>query len=118
VVPVVQDALTGLMGETGVLPEDVQRYRDAGYQTLTGADLDFLDAVVARVEAEHPATGWAQPGSEGSVPSAHLDVARTICRRAELALWEVGGPPDLPARYLNRLADVLWLLARAEAAVS
>lgn len=115
-IPVIQDALTGLMGETGILPEDAQRYRDAGYQIIKDADLEFLDAAVTRIEAVHPASGWAQPGSEGSPAAAHLDVARTTCRRAERTLWQADETPGLPAQYLNRLSDVLWLLARAEAA--
>jgi cob(I)alamin adenosyltransferase len=46
-------------------------------------------------------------------------VARTVCRRAERAVVSLDGTPEaLPnpniVRYLNRLSDVLWLMARME----
>jgi cob(I)alamin adenosyltransferase len=48
--------------------------------------------------------------------SAALDVARTICRRAErqvCALRETNGLPNAETLvYLNRLSDLLWLMAR------
>jgi cob(I)alamin adenosyltransferase len=53
------------------------------------------------------------------VPSAHLDFARTVCRRAErsvVALLRTGALADSQAVvYLNRLSDLLWLMARAVA---
>ena len=60
-------------------------------------------------------TEFVVPGE--TVVSAALEVARTIIRRAErraVALQAAGlipGPHLLP--YLNRLADLLWVLARA-----
>ena len=61
----------------------------------------------------------ALPGAGGSLGGAHCDVARTICRRAERALMELHGtenavPNSEVVRYLNRLSDVLWLMARME----
>jgi cob(I)alamin adenosyltransferase len=52
----------------------------------------------------------------GSAQSAHLHLARTVCRRAERAVLAMG---DAPARkevviYLNRLSDLLFTLARKE----
>ena len=61
---------------------------------------------------------WALPGAAGSLAGAHADLARAVCRRAERAINGLGGEAALPnteiARFLNRLADVLWLLARWE----
>lgn len=51
----------------------------------------------------------------GSVPSAHLHVARTVCRRAErLVVALAGSSPDFDQIiiYLNRLSDLLFILAR------
>ena len=63
-------------------------------------------------------THWAVPGAEGSMTRAHLDVARTVARRAErdaLLLHEDGGEvPETVRLFLNRLSDLLWILARAE----
>jgi cob(I)alamin adenosyltransferase len=84
-------------------------------QRLTPADLAGLDAEVARIEARPGLLNdWALPG-ETRVGS-FLDVARTVCRRAErrvVALVDRGEETDvLGVEYLNRLADVLWLWAR------
>ena len=53
----------------------------------------------------------------GTPGSALLHVARTVVRRAERSTWaareageEVG---ELPGAYLNRLSDLLFILARA-----
>jgi cob(I)alamin adenosyltransferase len=54
----------------------------------------------------------------GSPLSALLQVARTVVRRAERSAWSaVDANPEgvslLPAKYLNRLSDLLFILARA-----
>ncbi len=53
----------------------------------------------------------------GTPTAAHLHVARTVCRRAERAGWaarEVHGDAmnPLALTYLNRLSDLLFILAR------
>ena len=51
------------------------------------------------------------------MPSAQLDFARTVCRRAErsvVGVLKTGTLSDSQAVvYLNRLSDLLWLIARA-----
>ena len=58
----------------------------------------------------------------GSVGAAHLHVARTVVRRAERTAWQAverfglqppGGLNPLAITYLNRLSDLLFILARA-----
>jgi cob(I)alamin adenosyltransferase len=54
----------------------------------------------------------------GSPLSALLHVARTVARRAERSAWAAieQHPSDvstLPAKYLNRLSDLLFILCRA-----
>lgn len=81
--------------------------------------------MVERLEAEIDASVEAHPlPNEFIVPgatpaSAALDVARATCRRAErraVALSETGHEVNPDAlRYLNRLSDLLFVLARAEA---
>jgi cob(I)alamin adenosyltransferase len=54
----------------------------------------------------------------GSALSALLHVARTVVRRAERSAWAAveahpKGVSVLPAKYLNRLSDLLFILSRA-----
>lgn len=61
-----------------------------------------------------PLTSFVLPG--GTAAAAHLHVARTVCRRAEIAAWTLAAQePVNPAalRYLNRLSDLLFVAARA-----
>jgi cob(I)alamin adenosyltransferase len=111
----VQKQLVTLMGELAVAPEDLARYRAAEkYPKLEQSALAQLDALVVRIEGGTIAyDGWATPGA--SVASAALDVARTVCRRAERRVVDLPDPNEsngLTIRYLNRLSDVLWLMAR------
>jgi cob(I)alamin adenosyltransferase len=74
-----------------------------------------LDALVERFESEPDILrDWSIPGEFRG--SATFDVARTICRRAErAAVRYVTGGGVVQAtvlEYLNRLSDVLWLIAR------
>ncbi|MBY6414029.1 cob(I)yrinic acid a,c-diamide adenosyltransferase [Rhodococcus sp. BP-252] len=62
-----------------------------------------------------PLTSFILPG--GTPSGALLHAARTVCRRAERAAWAaVDASPDttnaLPAKYLNRLSDLLFILSR------
>lgn len=62
-----------------------------------------------------PLNSFILPG--GTPLSALLHVARTVTRRAERSAWiAVNAHPDtvsaLPARYLNRLSDLLFILCR------
>ena len=82
---------------------------------VTDAMVDRLTAEVDRIEAiDGVLNDWSLPGE---LPAASaLDVARTVCRRAERAAVRLGEsgvavePPLLA--YLNRLSDLLWLLGR------
>jgi cob(I)alamin adenosyltransferase len=111
----IQKDLVALMGELATLPEDLERYVKDGYAVLTGKMTERLEGLVKEIEAQKISfKGWATPG--GSVHSAALDVARTVCRRAErdvCALKETGQlANDEILIYLNRLSDLLWLFAR------
>jgi len=109
----VQKQLVALMGELAVAPEDLARYRATEkYPKLEESALAQLDALVVTIEGEKiKFEGWATPGA--SVASAALDVARTVCRRAERCVVELADEENaLAIRYLNRLSDVLWLMAR------
>jgi cob(I)alamin adenosyltransferase len=60
-----------------------------------------------------PLTSFILPG--GTPKSSALHVARTVCRRAErrvVSLQHDVGLPELVVIYLNRLSDLLFMLAR------
>ncbi|MGW0172206.1 cob(I)yrinic acid a,c-diamide adenosyltransferase [Rhodococcus sp. NPDC003322] len=66
-------------------------------------------------EELEPLNSFILPG--GTVLAAQLHVARTVVRRAERAAWAAvdAAPEDtsvLPAKYLNRLSDLLFILGR------
>ena len=112
----VQRALVGLMGELAVAPEDLHRYEADGYAKLKEEDLELVDRQIEKMEKSAPkAKGWSTPG--GTMAGAALDLARTVCRRAEREVWKLekaqGNIRSLIPRYLNRLSDFLWLLERA-----
>jgi cob(I)alamin adenosyltransferase len=74
---------------------------------------------VARIEAEcdranaklEPLKSFVLPG--GSDLAARLFIARAVCRRAERVVLHVEGASPLVPVYLNRLSDLLFILARA-----
>jgi cob(I)alamin adenosyltransferase len=88
---------------------------EAGVSRVEDAMVDALDARIDACVERHPLPQhFVVPG--GNRAAAALDLARTICRRAEryvVAMDRSGMlPDDAPVRYLNRCADYLYVLAR------
>jgi cob(I)alamin adenosyltransferase len=113
----IQQDLVSLMGELATAVEDLPRYVKDGYTLVTSAMTHKLDAVVKEIEAQSITfKGWATPGNTHN--AAALDVARTVCRRAERRVVALQDAEQLHNAeiiiYLNRLADLLWLMARWE----
>jgi len=111
----IQKDLVILMGELATLPQDLQRYRADGFPTVSSALVAKLDAWVAEIEAQKVSLkGWATPGE--TAEAATLDLARSVCRRAERRVCALMPAGELPnpeiLTYLNRLSDLLWLMAR------
>lgn len=85
---------------------------------VSRVDDAMVDAVAERIDASvvrHPLPKhFVVPG--GSRAAAAIDLARAVCRRAEravVAMERQGRLPDpAPLRYLNRVADELYVLAR------
>ena len=111
-----QQQLFALMGEIATLTEDRARYEADGFRMLSQEETDDLTKATLQIESDLNARfkDWAVPGASASLASAHLDHARTLCRRAERAVHTIAEPTlALPATFLNRLSDYLWLQARA-----
>lgn len=78
---------------------------------LTDAPVARLEAEIAAMNADlPPLTSFILPGGTGAAAWAHM--ARTIVRRAERAVVGVAGLNPALRRYLNRLSDHLFVLAR------
>lgn len=88
------------------------------YGEITDEHVDRIEELCRQIEEETPElqemTGFILPGA---VPgSAHLDVARTVARRAERRVVALGDVDERARRWLNRLSLLLFLLGRHEEA--
>ena len=108
----VQKDLIIVMGELATVAEDRQRYLKDGFQVTSEKMVDRITAVIVDLEKDkslYP-KDWVIPGANAI--SAALDFARVICRRAERHVATLKDPNPEILRYLNRLSDWCWLLAR------
>jgi cob(I)alamin adenosyltransferase len=84
--------------------------------TIEARHVEALEAFQDQLAEDlPPLANFVLPG--GSPGAAHLHVARTVCRRAErLVVTLARDEPvnDQVLRYLNRLSDVLFTMARWE----
>jgi len=109
----VQNELFHLGSDLCILEEDKARFP---VPTIEERHVVALESLMDRLGEEvGPLKNFILPG--GSPGAAQLHVARTVCRRAERELVTLGraervGPWTI--RYLNRLSDALFVLARAE----
>jgi len=118
--PRLVEALPVIQNELFHLGSDLA-FREADKQTLQLPQIEerhlqkLEDLIDELNEVVGPLQNFILPG--GSIGAAQLHVARTICRRAErdvltLAREEpIGG---LVMAYLNRLSDLLFVMARYE----
>ncbi|MDB6053511.1 MAG: hypothetical protein JWN25_1034 [Verrucomicrobiales bacterium] len=111
----IQKELVILMGELATQPEDLPRYQKDGFLVVGTAMTSRLDLLVKELESRKISfKGWATPGD--TKEAAALDVARTVCRRAERMICHLHHQGSLQNQeiiiYLNRLSDSLWLMAR------
>ncbi len=82
----------------------------------TQAMIDGLEAVCDQYNADLPQLkSFVLPG--GTESAARLHVARTVARRAEIAALEADVNP-LARVYLNRVSDLLFILARSANALA
>lgn len=113
VIPEIQNELFHLGSDLCFLEADKERYAlpqiASRHVERLEQLLDELTPIVGRLD------NFILPG--GSLSAAQLHVARTVCRRAErdviaLSREEAVGPYVI--RYLNRLSDTLFIMARYE----
>ncbi|MCX7868320.1 MAG: cob(I)yrinic acid a,c-diamide adenosyltransferase [Terrimicrobiaceae bacterium] len=87
-----------------------------GAPRITEREIERLEQEISRAEAAlPPMRQFILPG--GNLGAAALHAARAVCRRAERRVWPLvrdGQASSESARFLNRLSDALFLLARLE----
>ncbi|ABQ30745.1 MULTISPECIES: cob(I)yrinic acid a,c-diamide adenosyltransferase [Acidiphilium] len=108
VLAAIQNDLFDIGAELAAPPDPARPSR------LTETYLARLDSAAADWNARlAPLTSFILPGGTEAAARAHL--ARTAARRAErelVALAAEAGVSDIPIPYLNRLSDVMFILAR------
>lgn len=102
------------LGATLATPKPADA-KPAHIPTLPESRVTDLERAIDRLDEELPALkAFVLPG--GSPSAAALHLARSVCRRAERCVVALaGGEPVEPIvlKYLNRLSDFLFTLARA-----
>jgi cob(I)alamin adenosyltransferase len=118
------DELNSLLGVAGGLERVQNELFDLGADLsvpLAGSEdrLRLTEAAVTRLEQEIDEANTALPDLKsfvlpgGTERAAQLFFARAVCRRAERTVLSVPDTNPLTAVYLNRLSDLLFVLARA-----
>lgn len=81
---------------------------------ITESDIELLENEIDAMETElPPMTHFVLPGGHTTVSYCHI--ARCVCRRAErlsVHLNDIEAIDELTIKYLNRLSDYLFVLAR------
>lgn len=108
----------GLLFDLGayLASPDAERRRKSRVPEPRAQDVEALEARMDAFDAElAPLRSFILPG--GTPAAAAFHVARTVCRRAERRVVALHREAELDApalRYLNRLSDLLFVLARVE----
>ena len=94
-------------------PEDGRKTE--GRLRIAGSQVERLEREIDTMNAQlSPLTSFVLPG--GTALAAHLHLARTIARRAECAMVALAAEEKIneaAMRYINRLSDHLFVMARA-----
>ncbi len=109
----IQDDLFTVGAELACVPGQEEKLRMA---LVAAADIQRLEGWIDQSEAPlEPLKNFVLPG--GSPSAAELHRARTVCRRAERRTLTAGRSSPIRPEvviYLNRLSDLLFVLARYE----
>jgi cob(I)alamin adenosyltransferase len=111
-VPIQRDLFA--LGALLATPDHAKMHEQLAKARIDDDRVSQLERAIDQGEEElEPLRAFIVPG--GTPKSAALHVARTVCRRAErrvIALAQTTELPSLVVIYLNRLSDLLFVLAR------
>ncbi len=109
----IQNELFHLGSDLCILEEDKKKF---SVPTIEEKHVLELEKIMDNYSAQlSPLENFILPG--GTSGAAHLHVARTVCRRAEIeviALSRNEAIGEFVIRYLNRLSDTLFVMSRYE----
>jgi cob(I)alamin adenosyltransferase len=115
--PTLDATLEGVQDELFVLGADLatpRSFEKRRVRRITHAEADRLEQEIDRFETDlRPLKSFILPG--GSPVAARMHFARTVCRRAERIVVRLSRNEDIGddiTKYLNRLSDLLFVLAR------
>jgi cob(I)alamin adenosyltransferase len=106
----IRDALTQIQNDLFDLGGELSI---PGHSMIADAHLERLDGWISEYNETLPALKeFILPGGSRGAALAH--VARTVCRRAERSIVAIGAGAvnDAPRRYVNRLSDLMFVVAR------
>ena len=110
----IQETLFGLGAYLSA--PDPEGRRKSGVREPMDAEVEALEAQIDAFDLElEPLRQFVLPGGTSAAAAFHL--ARTVCRRAERRVVSLDRQAPLESaalRYLNRLSDLLFVLARVE----
>ena len=107
---VIESELWIVMAELACSPDQMSKLTEAGNR-IVSSQVENLEELIDQItEKYEQPTEFVLPG--GSEVSARLDLARAITRRAERVVLPVVEEDSQILPYLNRLADLLWVMAR------
>jgi cob(I)alamin adenosyltransferase len=108
----IQNDLFDVGADLAVPPEAGPTKRDGERLRVSADQTAWLETCCDDAnETLSPLKSFLLPG--GTLAAAQLHVARTICRRAERRVLDIEDHSPETRRYLNRLSDLLFILARA-----
>lgn len=84
-------------------------------EPVTEKEIDVMTSLIHDFESKVELSGFVLPGS--TIQSAKLDICRTIARRAERRIIALSRIENIAATliiYINRLSDLLYMMARYE----
>jgi len=106
------------LGAVLATPKDKEKLKNGqdrlNIPKVTDTDIQYLESEMDRMDALLPAmTNFILPGGHQTVSFCHI--ARCVCRRAERICVQVSENEEIDEivlKYLNRLSDYLFVLAR------
>ena len=108
----IQGDLIKLMTELATSNENAPKLAEKNIPLINSEDLDFVERNVLEIEKNGEVfKGWTLAGENKL--DANLNLARTICRRAEREIARLNEEEPLPRKiipaYINRLSDLIYL---------